>query len=111
MEIDPQADVLNKSIRNNNPGIFSLLSKKGRAIFFPQEGIISQSAEAKNTKLNASIGTAVEDDGSPMRLSAIADNIKLDPAKVFPYASSYGNQKLREVWLEHVKQANPALQS
>ncbi len=109
MIINKQAEELNRLIQEKNPVIYNLLSKKGRAIFFPKKGILSQTAEAKGKKINATIGAAIEDDGSPMRLKSIAKNILLEPKDVFPYAPSYGKPELRKEWLKQMKSKNPSL--
>ena len=105
-----QAEELNETIKSNSETVFELLSEKGRAIFFPKKGILSQSADAKGKKINATIGIALEEDGSPMRLKAIAKKIKLDPKDVFPYAPSFGKKELREKWREMMFTKNPSLQ-
>lgn len=111
MEINEQAKELNDKILNNNPSILDMLSERGKAIFFPKSGILGQSAEAKGKKINATIGSAVEDDGTPMRLNSIAKYIILDSKDVFPYAPSYGKQELRKKWLEMMKKKNPSFKS
>ena len=110
MELNPQAIELNEIIRKNNKNIYEMLSDKGKAIYFPKLGILSQSAEAKGKKIDATIGIALEDDGSPMRLKSIAKKIKLDPKDVFPYAPSFGKPELREKWKEMIYKKNPSLQ-
>jgi len=107
--MNPQAIELNETIKGASPTIHSLLSDKGKAIFFPKKGILSQSAEAKGKNINATIGMALEEDGSPMRLKSIAKNIKLDPKDVFPYAPSFGKKELREKWKEMLFIKNPSL--
>lgn len=109
MKINEQAEVLNSILKKQNPAIYELLSKKGRAVFFPKNGILSQAAEAKGKKINATIGIAVEDDNSPMRLSCIEKNICLDPKDVFPYAPSFGKPELRETWKSMIQKKNPSL--
>ncbi len=109
MEINPQAEELNQIIKNNNETVYNLLSNKGKTLFFPKKGILSQSAEAKDKKINATIGIALEDDGTPMRLKSIAKKIKLDPKDVFPYAPSFGKKELREKWKEMLYHKNPSL--
>ena len=111
MPLNPQAEELNNTIKNINPIILDLLSEKGKAIFFPKEGILAQSAEARGKKINATIGIAVEDDGSPMRLKSIEKNVLLDPKDVFPYAPSQGKPELRKVWQEMIKKKNPSLKT
>jgi aspartate/methionine/tyrosine aminotransferase len=110
MKLSSQAETLNRLIKEQNPAVFAALSEKGRAIFFPNEGIMSQSAQAADTKLNATIGIAVEDDGSPMRLSAIEKRLPLPPKSIFPYAPSFGDAKLRSAWREHIRSSNPSLE-
>jgi aspartate/methionine/tyrosine aminotransferase len=108
--MNAQAEELNEIIKKNNENIYDLLSDKGKAIFFPKKGILSQAAAAKGKRINATIGMALEEDGSPMRLKSIAKNIKLDPKEVFPYAPSFGKKELREKWKEMIYQKNPNLE-
>ena len=108
-KINPQAEALNQIILDNNPAVYDLLSHRGRAIFFPKSGIIKQSAEAKGKTINATIGMAMEDDGTPMRLPGIAKAVNMDPGDVFPYASSYGKPEMRKVWQEMIRKKNPSL--
>ena len=108
--VNEQAKELNVAIRANNPAILNLLSEKGKASYFPKSGIIKQTAEAKGKKFNATIGMAIEDDGTPMRLRSIAQNINLDPSDAFPYAPSYGLSELRKVWQQLIREKNPSLQ-
>jgi aspartate/methionine/tyrosine aminotransferase len=109
--MNKQAEELNRIIRENNPVIYDLLSEKGRAIFSPKEGILTQSAEAKGKKINATIGISTEDDGTPMRLTPIAEKIILDPKDAFPYAPSEGKLELREAWKNEIKKKNPSLKN
>ena len=48
MVITVQAKELNEIIQENNPTIFNLLSVKGKEIYFPRKGILSQTAEARD---------------------------------------------------------------
>ena len=73
--MNPQAEELNQVIKAKNPAVFEMLSEKGKKIFFPKKGILGQTADAKSTKINATIGAAIEDDKTPMRLEAIASKI------------------------------------
>ena len=109
--LNPQAQELNDIIHKDCPAVLSVLSRAGKAIFFPKKGIISQTADAKGKDINATIGMAVEDDASPMRLPSIADAIRLDPRDVFPYAPSYGKPELRKVWKETIYKKNPSLKA
>ncbi len=107
--MNPQAEALNKTIGELSPTVLELLSERGKNIFFPKKGILGQTADAKGTKINATIGAAIEDDGSPMRLEALADKINLNPSYVFPYAPSFGRPDLRERWQELIVEKNPDL--
>ncbi|NQU51014.1 MAG: aminotransferase class I/II-fold pyridoxal phosphate-dependent enzyme [Bacteroidetes bacterium] len=107
--MNPQAEELNKIIQEKSSVAFELLSEKGKAIFFPKKGILGQTAEAKGTKINATIGAAVEDDGTPMRLEAIASKIDMDPSLVFPYAPSFGRPDIRAKWKSMIYEKNPSL--
>jgi aspartate/methionine/tyrosine aminotransferase len=107
--MNPQAEALNVSIQQDSQVVFELLSEKGKKIFFPKKGILGQSAEAKEKKINATIGAAIEDDGSPMRLSVIEEKVDLDPSLYFPYAPSYGRPDIRKKWKEMLYEKNPPL--
>ena len=107
--MNPQAEELNKIIQEKSSIVYELLSERGKNIFFPKKGILGQTAEAKGTKINATIGAAVEDDGSPMRLEAIASKVNLDPSQVFPYAPSYGRPDIRAKWKSMIYEKNPSL--
>lgn len=107
--MNPQAEELNKVIQAKNPAVYEMLSEKGKNIFFPKKGILGQTADAKGTKINATIGAAVEDDNSPMRLEAIASKIGIDPSLAFPYAPSYGRPDIRAKWKSMIYKKNPDL--
>lgn len=107
--MNPQAEELNQIIRQKNPAVYEMLSERGKNIFFPKKGILGQTAEAKGTRINATIGAAIEDDGTPMRLETIASKINLDPSLVFPYAPSFGRPDLRSKWKSMIYEKNPSL--
>lgn len=110
-KINPQAEELNSIIDTVNPSILSMLSTKGKRIFFPAKGILQQAADAKGTDINATIGMAFEDDGTPMILSKTAANIKFPAEKIVPYAPSIGLPELREEWKRQILAKNPSLNS
>src|SRR4030067_1072655 len=97
-ELNPQAVELNQIINNNNPSVFGLLSRKGKAIYFPRMGILAQGMAARGKEINATIGTAYEDDGSPMVLPSVALLFDVDSKDAFPYAPSEGIKPLRDKW-------------
>jgi aspartate/methionine/tyrosine aminotransferase len=109
---NPQAIKLNEIILKNSKTTSELLSGRGKGIFFPKKGILSQTKDAKDKKINATIGMALEEDFTPMRLKPLAKLIKkLKPEEVFPYAPSQGKPQLRKKWQELIKSKNQSLQS
>lgn len=110
MSLEQQAVELNEAIRSVNPHVYNLFSEKGKAIFFPKKGILSQSAEAKGTKINGTIGTALEDNGSPMTLKSLDSLLNLTNKEAFNYAPSFGRPEIRSLWKESLTRKNPSLQ-
>ena len=109
MTFHPLAQALNHELSSEGCSILNMLSKQGKAIFFPSKGILGQGAEAKNAPINATIGTALEDDGSPLTLTCVQDEIGTAKSS-FLYAPSFGVEKLREVWKSQITKKNPSLQ-
>ncbi len=107
--INAQAQDLNNIIRSQSPVVYDLLSRKGKAIYFPKMGVLAQGNAAKGKEINATIGTAYENDGKPMILPSIARRLELDTKDAFPYAPSDGLKTLRDKWLELMKAKNPSL--
>ena len=107
--MDPQAINLNETIQKLNKNVLELLSERGKSIFFPKLGILSQSGQAKGKNINATIGEAIEDDGTSMHLSEFDKLIKLPLGSVFPYAPSFGKKEFRDCWKEFIYQKNPSL--
>jgi aspartate/methionine/tyrosine aminotransferase len=83
------------------------LSDSGKRMYFPYGGILGHSAEAKSCDINATIGMAFEEDGSPLVMDCFARTINLD-RKAFLYAGSFGNPKLREIWKRMETVKNPS---
>ncbi len=109
MELDSQAVSLNNAIKAANPAVLDLLSAKGKAIFFPKLGILAQSAEAGGKEINATIGIALEDDGSPVALPSISKNLNLPAGDAYPYAPSPGRADIRKIWKGMIEKKNPGL--
>ncbi len=107
--LHPQADELNRILQKHNAAVYSLLSKRGRAIYYPAKGILAQGTAAKGKEINATIGTAYEDDGSPMILPSMAGLLGIDSKDAFPYAPSEGLKPLRDKWKELIRIKNPSL--
>ena len=107
--MNPLASELNQQIEKAAPAVMGLLSDLGQRIYFPK-GILFQSAQAKEKahKFNATIGTAIENNG-PMHLKVTERYFNLPPAEVYPYAPPAGRPKLREAWREKMRKQNPSL--
>ncbi len=84
------------------------LSPAGKRMYFPYGGILGQGAEAKTCDINATIGMAFEEDGSPLVMDCFSKLLNLDK-KAFLYAGSFGLPKLRELWREMEFKKNPSL--
>ena len=107
--MDAQALSLNNTIEKVNPKVLSMLSERGRNIFFPKLGILSQAAQAKGKEINATIGEAVEDNGSSMHLPEFDALVNLPAGSIFPYAPSFGKPELRDLWKNLIYSKNPSL--
>ncbi|MBD2848170.1 aminotransferase class I/II-fold pyridoxal phosphate-dependent enzyme [Paenibacillus sp. IB182496] len=109
--MNPLAKQLNETIQSENPHVYDMLSDIGKAIYFPKEGILSQSAEAKAkaSKFNATIGIATEG-GQPMHLPALQDTLSAyAPKDLYPYAPPAGKPELRAAWRAKMLTDNPSL--
>lgn len=107
--LNPQTEEVNQAIKTHQPVVFDLLSKKGRAIFFPYKGLLAQGKRARDKKINATIGIAYEDTGEPMVLESVARQLLLKPKEAFPYTESFGVAALREKWQAGIYEKNPSL--
>jgi len=108
--MNPLAKELNDQVIQENNSLYEMLSKRGKALFFPK-GILSQSAEAKvkATKFNATIGIATEH-GDAMYLPCIKKYIEaIKPNDAFTYAPAPGKPELRKKWQEKLLNDNPSL--
>jgi aspartate/methionine/tyrosine aminotransferase len=108
----PLAQQLNETIEKNSPHLYEMLSDLGKLIYFPKEGILSQSAEAKvkAKTYNATIGTALEN-GQPMHLKVIQDTLSAyAPKDLYEYAPPAGKPELRAAWRSKLLVENPSLE-
>ena len=103
--------MLNAILQKQVPEVYTLLSTSGRRTFFPKESVVAQTAEANETKLNATIGQALEDNHTPLTLSLLKEQTKLTLEQTFLYSPSYGQKKLRELWQEAIYKKNPSLKA
>ncbi len=102
--MNPLASQLNKALGS----AAAFLSREGRRMYFPYGGILGQGAEAKTCAINATVGMAFEEDGSPVVMDCFANQIKLG-RKSFLYAGSFGLPQLRARWKELQIAKNPSL--
>jgi aspartate/methionine/tyrosine aminotransferase len=107
--MDSQAVSLNSIIEKHNAKVLTMLSERGKGIFFPKLGILSQSAQAKGKAINATIGEAVEDDASSMHLPEFDKLINIPSKNIYPYAPSFGKPELRDLWKTLIYSKNPSL--
>ncbi|MDO8480889.1 MAG: aminotransferase class I/II-fold pyridoxal phosphate-dependent enzyme, partial [Nanoarchaeota archaeon] len=108
--MNPQAEELN-TILKKHPSLFEMFSENGKEIYFPKKGILGQTAEAKGKRINATIGSAIRDEGGPMCLASIHKLVQLPAQDVFTYAPSYGRKDLRESWQKLILSKNPSLKT
>jgi len=107
--VDSQAKQLNEKIATACPAVMDLLSRKGREIYFPKLGILSQSAEAQGKAINATIGIALEENGAPMNLACVMSRVQLPPGHAVSYAPSPGRPDIRKQWKTMLGKKNPGL--
>ncbi|MDR0331135.1 MAG: aminotransferase class I/II-fold pyridoxal phosphate-dependent enzyme [Chitinispirillales bacterium] len=107
--LDPQAAEINEVIAESNPHVFDMLSERGRAIFFPAKGILAQTAQASGKGINATIGTALEDEGATIGLSSMASQVVSGDTNLFAYAPNLGKPEIRGAWKRMMLKKNPAL--
>jgi len=109
MSYNWQAQELNSAILENNPTVLDVLSLRGREAYFPRHGILAQTAQAANCKINATIGIALEEDKTTACLASLAKLTRLEDYAAFQYAPSTGLGELREVWRKMMVEKNPSL--
>lgn len=107
-ELHELAVELNNTLASNNSAVASMLSERGKRAYFPSRGILGQSAEAKDAAINATIGTAFENNGTPLTLECLAAKVGLNTS-AFLYTPSYGLPPLRQKWRTMMLQKNPNL--
>ena len=106
--MNPLALDLNEQLSKSNPEIADMLSDLGKLMYYPK-GILSQSAEAKSTQYNATIGMATYKH-SKMYADTLNDVFtNLEPDEIFPYAPPQGIESLRDLWQQKMLKENPDL--
>lgn len=106
--MNPLAQSLNEQLQQSNATAFTMLSDLGQNMFYPK-GILSQSAEAKSTTYNATIGMATNKDGKMFASSLDAMFNDLTPDEIFPYVPPQGIEELRDLWQQKMLRDNPEL--
>lgn len=91
-----EVDQINETICKT---IKFFLSETGKRIYYPKKGIGSQSEEANDCAVNATIGVAKDDFGNFMSLKS------LHPKPV-PYAPAFGIPILRTIWKDRIVKNN-----
>lgn len=109
MAYDTQAQELNVNIKKTNPHVFNILSERGKGIYFPKQGILSQTAEAQSCTINATIGMSYEDTNQIMYLPSVVQNLAIAPHDAVSYTKGSGKPELRKKWQELMIQKNPSL--
>ncbi len=101
-------NILAKKLNETLGSAAAFLSEAGRRMYFPYGGILGQGAEARGCAINATIGMAFEEDGSPLVMDCFAKNVSLD-RRAFLYAGSFGLPAVREAWKKMELKKNPSL--
>lgn len=95
-----EAERLNQILTRDAPGIARCLSPLGLNAAFPK-GIPYQSAAAKDTEINATIGQLTNGMGSAMPLSILESLVpELDTKMTFLYTSVDGHKDVRQAWAD-----------
>ena len=93
-----EAERLNQILQRETPALARCLSPLGRQAAFPH-GIPAQSAEAKGTRLNATVGQVTDGYGSPLPPAVLRGTTQgLHEGMSFLYSPQQGHQSLREAW-------------
>ncbi|QPA25016.1 aminotransferase class I/II-fold pyridoxal phosphate-dependent enzyme [Mammaliicoccus fleurettii] len=106
--MNPLALQLNEQLTENQPIILDMLSDLGKNMYYPK-GILTQSAEAKSTQYNATIGMATNSKGKLYTESLYSMFNELNTDEVFSYVPPQGLGELRELWQQKMLKENPDL--
>jgi aspartate/methionine/tyrosine aminotransferase len=108
--MDDSAQELNQLL-GKNEAIFNLLSLKGKKMYYPTKGILSQTKEAKGKEINATIGMAFDEEENILCFDSIKKNIPFKGEEIVAYAPSFGIEELRTKWNEEILKKNPSIDS
>lgn len=98
MNIHPEAQERNERLKAIAPQILDALSPLGKRSFSPK-GIPFQAGQAKNCKINATIGQITDGAGNPIPLAPLAEKLEgLAPRDAFLYSPVQGRESARKAW-------------
>ena len=93
-----EAERLHDVLRREAPAAARCLSPLGLRAAFPR-GIPFQTAQARSTEINATIGQVTDDHGAPMALSGMTDALSgVDAKMAWLYPPAEGHLALRQAW-------------
>ncbi len=93
-----EADRLNAILERDAPAVHRCLTDLGRRVAFPL-GNPAQSAQARGTQHNATIGQVTDGRGGALPVPALGDSLgDLDRKKAFLYSPQPGHADLRKAW-------------
>lgn len=82
------------------------LSKHGKLLHFPENGIVAQATDAATkAKINSTAGVAYADNGTLMTLPSIAKFFNGTP-NTLNYLPTKGLPELRDMWLQEIHEKN-----
>ncbi|ARJ50199.1 aminotransferase class I/II-fold pyridoxal phosphate-dependent enzyme [Staphylococcus lutrae] len=106
--MNPLAQNLNEQLHEENPIVLDMLSDLGTHMYYPK-GILTQSAEAKSTQYNATVGMATTSKGKMYTETLYGMFDQLSTDEVFSYAPPQGLETLRTLWQQKMLSENPDL--
>jgi len=109
MSLHPEAEDRNARLAKIAPTVLEALSPLGRRSFFPK-GIPFQSGQAKDCRINATIGQVTDGAGNPIPLAPMAEKMAALPAKdVFLYTPIQGRDQARTAWHKKLVEEDPRM--
>ncbi|MDR1841517.1 MAG: aminotransferase class I/II-fold pyridoxal phosphate-dependent enzyme [Holophagales bacterium] len=98
MRLHTEAQDRNERLAAVAPTVLEALSALGKRSFFPK-GIPFQSGQAKDCRINATIGQITDGAGNPIPLAPMAEKLAALPTKdVFLYTPIQGRDQSRNAW-------------
>jgi aspartate/methionine/tyrosine aminotransferase len=111
MPLHVEAEERNARLARIAPTVLEALSPLGRRSFFPR-GIPFQSGQARDCRINATIGQVTDGAGNPIPLAPMAERLAALPARdVFLYAPIQGRDQARAAWHRKLTEEDPHMAS